>query len=322
MPAPHGVNDQPRSGGEGEDSSSRPLPPSSKSPGGGFPHVSWLSQYYWCLWKNGLLLSRRPFMLCLVLLSGVFSMFVSWRNGRDPGNDAVYPPPEAFTECGTVREEWIDTLSEDAEWRVQYTSNDRWSYGVQVEYMILGGVLHGISAFVVVRSEFKSDLRSMLRTVGLRESVYWVAWYTPFVMISVFSSLLGIMTVKTLPGHVYEDVFLGGIFLSLFLLNLSSIALSFFLAVVCGSGGRLCGLVGCFVMILLAYIPFENTSTSWSGHVTGELFWEYKTTETRLPNHPTNSSCFFPIVNEFQGKWSKTEEERKAVPPNDIFIGW
>lgn len=247
-----------------------------------------------------MLLSRWPFVSMLMLFSGVFSMLLSWSCGRNPGKDAIYPPSDAYTECGTVRPEWEAEFDWFQRHSVQITSNDRWRNRIPVMYMAFGALIHGIFAFVVVRSEFKAQLLGMLRTAGLRDSVYWVAWNTVFAVISMFSSLLAAMTAKTLPGHVYENVFFVGIFLSLWCLSLSVIALSFFLVSVSGSSGRLCGLVVCLVMIKFAYIPFKVG--------TGSLFWDYMTTAR-------TNACHFPIFSESQTKNS-------VVAPDDIFIGW
>jgi hypothetical protein len=68
------------SGQQGEASKHAPKTDTDQSPDGipALKEVSWFRQLYWAVWKNNLLLSRRPIMLVVMLLSSVFSTVISW----------------------------------------------------------------------------------------------------------------------------------------------------------------------------------------------------------------------------------------------------
>jgi hypothetical protein len=303
-----------------------------------FRAVPWFSQFYWCFRKNYWILSRRPVMLSFVLLSSVLSMLLSWgTGGRDPpAKDVLYPPEDAVTDCGTVRLEYYLSLSYQEQEKLQFTLNDEWSNGSQVAFMGLGALCHAMFAFLVVNAEFTGELLGVLRALGLRDSVYWLSWYTAFGITSCINAFLGAFTAKMLPGNVYENVFFGGIYASLLFLNLSLVAASFVLAAVCGTSRRLCTNFVLLTMILLAFVPFmvsALTSWRWGFNFTSApsgLFWEYSSTETLATylvnttddNQLQNYTCHTPILNEFQGTWFKTEEERETVGADEIFIGW
>jgi hypothetical protein len=332
-----------------------PSMPSSTNPLPRFHLVSWHSQFYWCLWKNCLLLSRRPIMLFIVLFSSVFAMLLSWVSGRDlKDNDAIYPTPDDYSDCGSVLPEFINSVPSEDQGKIQMTLNEHWRDGGEVARMGLGAMVLAMFAFVVVNGELTAQLLGVLRALGLRDSVYWLSWYAPFALISFFNAFMGAITAQLLPGHVYENVFFFGTFASLFFLNLSLIAASFFLAAVCGTSRRLCSNMALLIMIIMAFIPLlvtratSNFPYPWLGPtfstLPSGLFWEYKNTfgaslvfETPTDDQWWNNTgnntfdfqtngtltyCDIPILSEYQGTFFKTVEERESIKAEDIFVGW
>lgn len=296
-------------------------------------------------------------MLSLVLLSSVISMVMSWgAGGRDP-EDAIYPPADAFTDCGNIRQEFIDDVPWQQQEKIQ-TLNGKWRDGVEVALMGLGPFCNALFAFTLLNTEFSVQLLGVLRALGLRDSVYWLSWYTPFANIAVVNSLLGAITAKVLPGHVFENVFFGGIFASLFFLNLSLISASFFLVAVCGASRKLCSNFTILIMILAAFTPlivglsrssiyYDASYSSGFEPWSSGLFWQYSSTEvyqqrpwissfddqfnftgesfinnSRGDNSTTGDYCHEPLVSEYQGNWFKTEEEQATVGADEIFTGW
>jgi hypothetical protein len=309
-----------------------------------FRTVSWFDQFYWCLWKNLLLLMRRPIMFALVLLSGIIAVVLSWVvGGRDPDeSDVIYPPDSAYTECGSVDLEWLDGLEYNSQNKVQLTLNENWRDGVEVAMMGLGALFQAIFVFTVVNGEVHAQLLGVLRALGLRDSVYWISWYIPFFFISFVNALLGAITAKILPGHVYESVYFAGIFSSLFFLNLSLVSASLFLVALCGTGRKLCSNFSILFVILAAFIPLIVLLVSSSIPATYDLsyfypyppglFWENRATSTLNTigggwdgeNYTyTTELCNTPIMNEEQGKWYKTDQERmEEVEDDEFFVGW
>jgi len=294
-------------------------------------------------------------MLFIVLFSSVFAMLLSWVSGRDPkDNDAIYPSFEDFSDCGSVRPEFINSVPYEDQMKIQLTLNEHWRDGGEVARMGLGAMVLAIFAFVVLNGDLTAQLLGVLRALGLRDSVYWLSWYAPFAGISFFNAFMGAITAQILPGHVYENVFFFGTFASLFFLNLSLIAASFFLAAICGTSRKLCSNIAILVIIIMAFIPLFVTRASsnmpypgvWPTFTTlpSGLFWEYTTTEGATLSFETptddqwwnntgnitfdfqtNSTltyCDVPLLSESQGTFFKTIEEREGVEAEDIFVGW
>jgi hypothetical protein len=72
---------------------------------------------------------------------------------------------------------------------------------------------------------------------------------------SVFNALLGAITFATLPGHVYESVYFGGVFASLFFLQLALVSASFFLAAMTGTSRKVCANFVILIMMVTTFIP-------------------------------------------------------------------
>jgi hypothetical protein len=224
------------------------------------------TQLYWTVHKNLLLLSRRPLMVLLMLSSSLLSVLLSWAAGRDTDTDTDTdtPLPE-MDQCNSVPFEFYNEL----EWnerssKMKYSLNDRWRNGLPVAVLSLGPFLQAVCAFLVVQSEIEGKLLGVLRTLGVRESVYWISWYLPFLSSSLINSLLGAGLAKILPGvHVFASVYYGGIFASLFFLQAALVASSFFLAAVCGSLKRLIVMIVA-LMILAVFVPFFVISANFA----------------------------------------------------------
>jgi hypothetical protein len=126
-----------------------------------------------------------------------------------------------------------------------------------------------------------------LRALGLRESVYWTSWQIPFMFISIINALLGAITATLLDSqvHVYQNVYFGGMFGSLFFLNIALVSASLFLAACCGTSRHgapwlvVLMFIGAWipfiVMISTSRIPYSAASINYSGlsDTPSGLFW-------------------------------------------------
>jgi ABC-type multidrug transport system fused ATPase/permease subunit len=278
--------------------------------------ISWFRQFYWATWKNYLLLIRRPIMFVTLLLSSVISVVIGWSVGRDPDEeDVIYAP---LTECGTIDNEWLENsnLSYTDQYKVQSSLNDAWRYGFPVTLMALGPMVNAVIVFIFVQTEFSSQLVGVLRALGLRDSVYWTSWYVPLAVISFFNALLGAITFAALPGHVYESVYFGGAFASLFFLQLALVSASFFMAALTGTSRNVCANFVILIMLVATFIP------QIFGNLRG-MFWQNTSTYERSYNGTTgeNYECNIPVLNEYQGTWYKTDAERALVQNDEFFVG-
>ncbi len=284
-------------------------------------------------------------MLVFVLLSSVISVVVSWAaGGKGDPNDSIYPPQSAYTECGSLREDFFTDLDYWMHDKVRITLNEEWRDGVEVAIIGLGALANAIFVFIVISSEVQAQLLGVLRTLGLRDSVYWLSWYLVFVIVSVMNAILGAAMAKLLPGHVYESVFFLGIFASMLFLNLSLVSASIFLVALCGTSRQLCTNVCILSMIMAAFIPlivqslasslpYGSDPNYFSPYPSG-LFWQNSATTTTSNaydffdfSNGTNftslgSLCDVPIMNQDQGKWYKSELEARDVGNDEFFVGW
>ncbi len=300
-------------------------------------NASWFRQFRWCLWKNSILIMRYPRMLVFVWLSSIIAVLLSWVvGGKGESYDVIHPPPDAYTDCGLVSHEYLEDMESSLQDKVQSTFNEEWRDGVEVAMMGLGGLATAIFVFSVVSSEVHDQLLGMLRATGLPDSVYWLSWYMAFANLSLINALLGALTAKVLPGHVYESVFFGGIFASLFFLNMALVSGSLFLVAVCGTSCRVSAIFCILFMIVAAFIPFFAQAIATYMPMLYEdnylypypngLFWETRTTATASYSYDfdnasndtsTSNDVFcsnFFIMNEHQGK--------EVVTIDDFFVGW
>jgi hypothetical protein len=199
-------------------------------------------------------------------------------------------------------------------------------------------MMTAICAYLIVHEEIQMQLFGVLRGLGMRDSVYWLSWYVPLAGISIVSSLLAAITAKTLPVHLFQATYFGGIFASFFFVKLALIAASFFLAAVSGTARRgsvwliLCMIIAVwiplFVMNIQSYYVDTYTVTNYGSLWTPVgLFWANQETvysEYRWDDEVGNSTqglCNGPIMSHEEGNNFKTEAERKNVTPDQFFLG-
>lgn len=176
----------------------------------------------------------------------------------------------------------------------------------------------------------------MLRTLGVRESIFWLSWYIPFALSSLVNSLFAAIVAQFIPVHVFQHVYFGGIFASFFFLQLALVSSSLFLASLCGSLKRLIILI-LTVMVVAVFIPCIIISSEYYLYGEGQpgLFWINSNTRTERTEWIWNANatsgyyrgeevsyeCDKPILNEEQGTFYKTMAEREEVTSNEFFLG-
>ena len=107
----------------------------------------------------------------------------------------------------------------------------------------LGPLLLAICVFIYMQMEIETKMLGVLRALGVRESVYWVSWWIPFLMISFVNAILGAITAKIIENvHVWAATSFGPIFVSLFFLNVALVGGSFLLVAVAGGTRALAAL--------------------------------------------------------------------------------
>lgn len=273
------------------------------------------------------------------------ALVLSWVvGGKGDPEGSIYPPPDAITECGTVKDEFFSGLNYTDYYQVKITLNEEWRDGTEVAMMGLGALTNAIFVFIVVGPEVQAQLLGVLRALGLRDSVYWLSWYSIFGLVSVLSSLLGAVTAKLLTGHVYESVYFFGFLASLLFLNLAVVSASLFLVAVCGIRGNCCANMCILVMILAAFMPLivqlSSSSLPYASYsqVTGfptGLFWQNSATYTTYESTASAwndtvgddftatelTTCEVPIMNQYQGNFLKTVNETKDVTNDEFFVG-
>lgn len=203
-----------------------------------------------------------------------------------------------------------------------------------VTLMALGPLLTAIAAFLLVHEEMSQKMLGVLRGLGLRESVYWMAWIIQFSVISLVNSLLGGMVAKFISIHVFQHVYFTGIFGSLFFLQLAMIATSLFCAALCSTSRKGAPWL-ILVMLVALWIPYivlnaQSASISGASSVTRNdylqtpsgLFW-FNANTTWYSFGEDGGACDKPLITEEQGKFWKTTDERDEYlsSPEDIFMG-
>jgi len=296
--------------------------------------VPWYQQLNWGLYKNWLLLRRRPIVVFCMLFSSVFSVLLAWAAGRDV--DGVFP--DQLDQCGVIPLDYLennwnrgydDYNGEDAEKGKDFviSLNDSWRNGVPVAVLSLGPFVQAVCAFLVVHFEVESKLKGVLKGLGMRESQFWLSWYLPFALSSFLNSLFGAFASQFLPVHLFQNVYFGGIFGSLFFLQLALVSASFFLVALCGSNNKLMVLI--FVLMgSSSFVPciINNTQgIAWLD--VGTFLWDNYPDQSYaglmwINQNTTNSaSCNNPIMNEEQGTYYKTKNETYLVEPDEFFVG-
>ena len=141
-------------------------------------------QLYWTTYKNVLLISCCLIMLFLMLFGSVFSVLLAWAAGPDSED-----PLLEFDQCGAANIQsanvintkygyWYADLAD-----IQRTLNESWRNGFPVAILSLGHLVHAVCAFMMVQGEIEKKLLGVLRVLGVRESIYWLSWYGPFLLL-------------------------------------------------------------------------------------------------------------------------------------------
>jgi hypothetical protein len=291
--------------------------------------VSWFRQLQVVLRKNFLLLSRRPITLVVMLVSPMLSVLLAWAAGQDLEYD--FGDVE-LTDCGTVSSTYYQNQADDIQYYIPLSYNDNWRSGLPVTIMALGPMVTAIASFFLVHEEISSQMLGVLRGLGLRESVFWASWWIPFFVISLINSLLGAAVAQAIDVHVLQHVYFGGVFVSLWFLQLALIGCSLFCAALLSTSRRGASWV-ILIMIVAVWIPLILV-TAKSGYITGAgdvapglsytpagLFWV--NANTTWYSYEDNTTCDKPLISEEEGKNFMTVEEREAElsSPEDFFMG-
>jgi putative flippase GtrA len=240
--------------------------------------VPWSRQFSCVFHKNVLLMSRRPMTVGFLLLSGVLSVLLTWWAAKDPEH-GKYPP--AWTECGTVPQDFY-SLNDDWTFqdKIQETLNDRWQFGGPTGLLALGPMFNSVAVFNIVYStDVSTQMLGVLRALGLRDSVFWLSWFVIFALLALVNSLLGGITAKLVSDvHAFEAIFFGGIFMSLWMLQLALIPASFVWVAVCGTCKRGPNWIILLFMVSVWIPTLMNAMVSWTGTTPTGIFWLNKHT--------------------------------------------
>jgi hypothetical protein len=184
-------------------------------------------------------------------------------------------------------------------------------------------MVQAICCFLVVHNEIQTKMLGVLRGLGLRESVYWISWFIPFLLTSLVNSLLGAITAALIPIHVYQNTNFGAILGALFFLQIALVSSSLFVAALLGTSRR--GATWLILIMLVApwvpqiyltrYLPSaSNQIYNGMANTPMGLFWVYGNTTTVVSTWSTSgqnttySTCEAPILSESEGRFFKTEE--------------
>lgn len=272
-----------------------------------------------------------------MIISSVISVFLSWYSGRD--TDKILPE---LDQCGAVPTELLSVMDWEELQNYVFTLNESWRNGFAVTVMSLGPFVHAVCVFLLVRTEIEAKLVGVLRGLGVRESVYWMGWLVPFTLSSFVNSMLAAIAASFIPVHVFQTVYFGGIFGSLFFLNLALTCASLFLAALCGENRKVIILM-IIAMAGVLFVPwvllnqslyylsvndlqYQSTDGSpglvWAHLNTThyDTFYNY-TNGYDEPSTAVITSCEVPILSEETGTLYKTVEERLDVAPEELFLG-
>jgi hypothetical protein len=318
--------------------------------------VSWFRQL-WVLmyYKNVPLMLRKPAYLSIALLSSVVFALLSWPAGRDyseTDDNVIFPTN--FTDCGSIDLDYLTALQDmnytgnkDGPPKVLLSMNEAWRDGLPVAILSVGPLFYAMIAYLWLHEELQLHMLGVLRGLGTTDSVYWISWYIPLAALAALNSLLGAATAKALPVHVYQNTYFGGIFASLFFLQLSLLGASMFLAAVQGTRKR--GVIWLLLLMMVAvWMPYltlnaqssfdinvDSISNEYSGFLTTptRLFWVNRDTAVRRQttffsddainnnNSTSGGTCQIPLLSEQEGNFYKTAAEQEQVSPDQFFLG-
>jgi hypothetical protein len=191
----------------------------------------------------------------------------------------------------------------------------------------LGPMANAICILLILQSEIGTQLLGVLRALGLRDSVYWISWYLPFILVSFVNALLGAITAQTLPTHAFESIYFGGVFASLFFLQLALASASFFVAALCSTAKRAVNWL-ILLMLISLWIPTlivsGQSNEPYSYDIGGSvspvgLLWQNAHTYSYSGAGATE--CSNPIMSEFQGNFYKTDAQRELVRDDEYHVG-
>lgn len=236
-----------------------------------------------------------------------------------------------MTDCGTISSSYYNSLNYTQQAEVPLSYNESWRDGLPVTLLAIGPLVTAIAVFLLVHEEMTQKMLGVLRGLGLRDSVYWASWWIPFLLIAFVNSLLGGIVAKFINVHVFQNIYFGGVFGSLFFLQIAMIGTSLFCAALCGSARKGAAWL-ILVMLVVLWIPlivigtqsyYVSSSSSQYGissTPTG-LFWTNANTTSQ--SYSDGTACDKPLISEEQGQYWKTEEERQDYlsSPEDFFIG-
>jgi len=174
------------------------------------------------LQKNWTLFRRRPVAATLLLVATPLFVAVSdavdetsWKFSEGEG--------EPFDNCG---------LSLQPDFQNGY---DPFTPAV----LAIGPIVAGILASTFIQDEARSG---MVQTLAGNRSgilVFWFAWWTLFVVLMFFSSIVGAGVAKAIPDFSFQRISFGAIFLSLFFLSVAILfGVSFTIQLIAGFRNR------------------------------------------------------------------------------------
>ena len=87
-------------------------------------------QTYWTLYKNWILLSRRPITVTIMILSSAITTLLAW-----PSIDQADKDLPIYDKCGSVSKDYIASLTWDEKDKLSIGLNDSWINGLPVLIM-------------------------------------------------------------------------------------------------------------------------------------------------------------------------------------------
>jgi hypothetical protein len=119
----------------------------------------------------------------------------------------------------------------------------------------------GIIAFQLVTEERSKQLFSMLRRLGLYDSVYWGSWFMSFLMLNIAGAAIAVFFAAVLRSEVYafRHIDYGVIFVLLLVGNQCSTCMGFFLASVSNTSSASTAVVLTVFITLVFTIAFCST---------------------------------------------------------------
>lgn len=306
--------------------------------------IGWFAQFYCLFKKNCLELSRRPVAMIFLILSSVFSFLIIYGlNFAFKGND-IHPwyPNAPFNRktlpemnsCGVPSVNWMESFQNrnydyDLDYDISLDMNDKlFGNGIAQVFLALGPTINAIICFTVIHEEFQTKMVGVLRSLAVRESLFWFAWFLPFAIIALLNSLLGAGVAKIVPVHAFKHTFYIGIFASLFFLHLAVTAASLFLVAIVGSIRKVA--VWICIIIFLAMI----VDTVWPGisYIGGDLYSSpmvnggayFRFQETRPSKTYTSTFSYYTVEPIMSYKYQDPDlikQQTDQIPNSDYFTG-